>query len=345
MKGTVIALDTVASRKAAARIVDGRLDDLLIDPVGDAPRPGAIYRAICDRPLKGQGGMFVRLPEGAGFLRGAKGLKPGQPILVQVTGWPEAGKAVPLTNRVLFKSRYAIVTPDAPGINISRRIRDEETRVRLVDIAHEAMDAAGRTGLILRSQSAAQADDAAIGDDIAAMRDLAEAVQADATGARPELLVDGPDAHLMAWRDWEEPDVLAQEAGSFAAHGVDEMIAAMRAPEVALAGGAHAFVEPTRAMVTVDVNTGPDGSAAAGLKANIALARDLPRQLRCRGLGGQVTIDFAPMPKKDRRQIESALRAALRADPVETALAGWTPLGNFELQRKRERLPLGEILR
>jgi ribonuclease G len=88
------------------------------------------------------------------------------------------------------------------------------------------------------------------------------------------------------------------------------------------------------------VNTGPDGSPAAGLKANLALARDLPRQLRLRGLGGQVTLDLAPMPKKERLAFEGHLRAAFRTDPIETALAGWTPLGHYELQRKRERLPL-----
>jgi Ribonuclease G/E len=51
------------------------------------------------------------------------------------------------------------------------------------------------------------------------------------------------------------------------------------------------------------------------------------------------------MPKKDRRTFESALRAAFRQDATETALAGWTPLGHFELQRKRDRLPLTEVLK
>jgi len=50
------------------------------------------------------------------------------------------------------------------------------------------------------------------------------------------------------------------------------------------------------------------------------------------------------MPKKDRRPFETALRAAFRADEVETALVGWTPLGHYELQRKRVRAPLSEIL-
>ena len=50
------------------------------------------------------------------------------------------------------------------------------------------------------------------------------------------------------------------------------------------------------------------------------------------------------MAKKDRRVFESTLRAAFRADQVETALVGWTPLGHYELQRKRDRIPLCEAL-
>ena len=339
MKGSVIALDEIGGRRAAARLVDGRLDDLLVDPADDAPRPGAIFRAICDRPVKGQGGMFVRLPDGSGFLRGARGLKPGQAVLVQVTGWAEDGKAVPVTERVLFKSRYAIVTPGAPGVNVSRRIRDEEARVRLKEIAAEVLGDEA-VGLILRSEAAEGSDEAVAGD-IAAMRDLAGAVLGDAEGREPELLVEGPDAHELAWRDWPAPDLLADASGSFAAHGIDALIDALRGPRVGLAGGAVAYVEPTRALVAVDVNTGPDSSPADGLKANIALARDLPRQLRCRGLGGQIVVDFAPMPKKDRATLEQVLRAAFKTDAIETALAGWTPLGLYELQRKRERRPLG----
>ena len=93
----------------------------------------------------------------------------------------------------------------------------------------------------------------------------------------------------------------------------------------------------------MDVNTGNDASLAAGLKANLACARALPRALRLRGLGGQITLDLAPMPKKDRRAFESALRQTLRADDIETTLVGWTPLGHFELQRKRARQPLSEV--
>jgi len=342
MKGSVILLDEIDGRKAAARLVDGQLDDLLIEAGDDAPLPGAIYRGICERPMKGQGGMFLRLPDGgSAFLRGAKGLSPGQALLVQVTGWAEPGKAVPVTERVLFKSRFAIVTPGAPGLNLSRAIHDEDERARLSALAEAAM-AGSELGLILRS-AAEGAEDEVIAEDIATTRALAEAVLGDA-GQGPELLVEGPDPHALAWRDWPVPELLDDAPGSFAEHGVDEMIATLRGPKLALPGGGFVFIEQTRALIAVDVNTGGDTTPAAGLKANIATARALPRALRLRGLGGQITIDVAPMPKRDRTPFEQSLRAALKADGIETVLAGWTPLGHYELQRKRERRPLSELL-
>jgi Ribonuclease G/E len=281
--------------------------------------------------------MFLKTPDGPAFLRQIKGLAPGQMILVQVSGYAEPGKAIPVTAKLLFKSRYAIVTPGAPGINVSRRIRDDETRDWLLEIAHDVAEAAAH-GLILRS-SCAGADSDDIADDIATMLSLADTVQT-AEGSGPEMLAQGDGPHVLAWRDWTAPAEVVTAAGSFASHGVlDALDAAFRA-DVSLGGGGMMYVEPTRALVAVDVNTGSDASLAAGIKANLACARALPRALRVRGLGGQIVLDLAPMAKKDRRTFESALRAAFRADDVETALVGWTPLGHYELQRKRARAPL-----
>lgn len=346
MKGRVIALGRYRGREAAALIVDGQLQDLLVD-AGEAAdfAPGAILRGTVDRQMKGQGGVFVKLPGGAkGFLRETGGLRPGQSLLVQVSGHAEPGKALPVTTRLLFKSRLAIVTPGAPGLNISRRIRDQAARDRLSRLSDAGMEGSG-FGLVLRSASEG-AEDEDIAADIARMRGLAEAILADAEGA-PELLLDAPGPHDMAWSDWSDPapDEVAEGVDAFARHGVEEMIDALLVPAVPLQGGAHMAIEPTRALIAVDVNTGADTTPAAGLKANIAAARDLPRQLRLRGLGGQVVVDFAPMPKRDRAAVEQQLRAALKGEANETSLAGWTPLGNYELQRKRDRLPLAAVLR
>jgi len=339
MKGRQIILDHLNGREAAALIVDGKLEDLLLD--GDGPRPGAIYRAVADRPVKGQGGLFLRTPDGSAFLRQVKGISPGDTMLVQVTGHAEEGKALPVTQKLLFKSRYAIVTPEAPGLNISRSIKDDDLRDTLLGIAHEVMGDSDM-GLILRS-GCEGAEAGEIAEDIAAMADLAAAVLADADGPA-ELLTEGDGPHALAWRDWVEPAEVVTAEGGFKTHGVHDMIAALLQPRIALAGGGFAFIEPTRALVAVDVNTGADTSPAAALKANIALARDLPRQLRLRGLGGQITLDLAPMPKKDRRAFEMAIKSAFRADSIETVMAGWTPLGHYELQRQRVRQPLALLL-
>lgn len=346
MKGRVVVLDDLAGRPAAALIVDGQLQDFLLDPDGDAPLPGAIFRAIVDRPMKGQGGVFVKLPRGMGFLRQVSGLSPGSAVLVQVSGTAEPGKALPVTTRLLFKGRHAILTPGAPGLNISRRIRDEEARAGLEALAAEAMAGADRTlGLILRSASEAAEPDE-VSAEIAALRELAGAVLADTAGGS-ELLVDGATAQETAWRDWADPppDEVAEGTGAFAAFGVPEMVDALLSPRVDLPGGAHMMIEPTRALVAVDVNTGPETSPAAALKANIAAARDLPRQLRLRGLGGQVVIDFAPMSKKDRAPLEQSLRGVFKHEGAETSLSGWTALGLYELVRKRDRPALSEVLR
>ncbi|MGZ9811807.1 ribonuclease E/G [Pseudoroseicyclus sp. H15] len=338
MKGRRIILDHLGERAAAALMVDGRLDDLLIDD--GSLRPGAIFRGICDRPMKGQGGMFLKLPEGLrAFLRGASGLKPGQPVLVQVTGVAEDGKAVPVTDRLLFKSRLCIVTPGAPGINVSRAIKDDEERARLRITAEEA--SAGEHGIILRSAAEGAPDDE-IAEDIAAMEALAAAVLGDAEGSEPEGLTEGDGPHELAWREWSAPDVVT-EPGGFAREGVLDALEALERAEVDLGEG-FMSVEATRALVAVDVNTGGDTSPAASLKANLAAARALPRQLRLRGLGGQIVVDFAPMPKAQRKQLEQSLRGSFRTDPIETSLVGWTQMGLFELQRKRERAPLAPLL-
>ena len=339
MKGRQIVLGAYKGREAAALLVDGHLEDLLI--ASDAPPPGTIYRARADRPVKGQGGLFFKTPDGSGYLRGVKNIAPGQSVLVQVAGYAEPGKAIPMQQKVLFKSRYAIVTPEAPGLNVSRRIKHEDTRDALLECAYDAMQGS-EMGLILRS-SAETADLEAVSEDIAAMRSIAEQIMADATDD-PALLLEGDGPHDLAGREWTAPADIVSDETSFDDLDITSLIEDALAAEVALSAEASAFVEPTRALVAIDVNTGADGSFASGLKANLSLARMLPRILRVRGLGGQIVLDLAPMPKKERRGFENALRAAFRHDDVETVLAGWTPLGHYELQRKRSRQPLQEIL-
>lgn len=342
MKGSLAVFD----RDMAALLVDGKLTDLLVDPPEDdpIPRPEAIYRGILERPLKGMHGAILRLPDGQrAFLKDAKGMSPGTAIVVQVATFADEGKASPVVRKLLFKSRYAIVTPSNPGLNIARNIHDEDERNRLLEIAHGAVDG-GNEGLILRS-ACNGADGETIADDILNMLDMCRTVIAGTDGAEPELLLDAPSATVRAWRDWDEPDQVDNSEGAFEHHGILDYIDAALAARVKLGETAWLSIEPTRALIAIDVNTGGDFSPAAGLKTNLAAAKEISRQLLIRGLGGQITIDFAPINKKERAKIESALRAAFRRDGVDTIIAGWTPLGNLELQRKRERFTLKEAMK
>ncbi|MFT4015261.1 MAG: ribonuclease E/G [Paracoccus sp. (in: a-proteobacteria)] len=346
MKGRQIVLGQVFGRDAAALMVDGQLQDLILDSSGVAAlAPGAICRAKVDRLVKGQGGVFLRLPDGArGYLRDRAGLREGQSLLVQVSGAAEEGKAVPVSSRLNFRGRFVIVTPGVPGVNVSRRIRDEDLRATLADLGEAAIqDQPQPPGLVFRSV-ATQTALAEIAEEMHQILELARAILDDAEG-QPELLLDAPDPAEAAWADWAEPepDSIEDAPGAFDATGATEAVERLLSPRTDLGGGAWAEIEALRALVAIDVNTGSDHSPAAGLKANIALARDLPRQLRLRGLGGQIVVDFAPMPKKDRGTLEQILRAAFKAEPAETVLIGWTAMGLFEINRKRDRVALTRL--
>ncbi len=343
MKGRQVVLGRHDGREAAALLDDGQLVDLAIDS-DDQLSVGAICRGVAERLMKGQGGVFVRLPDGQrGYLRERAGLREGQPLLVQISGAAEDGKAIPLTSRLIFRGRNVLVTPRAPGINVSRRIRDTARRDHLTDLASRAMGDRDY-GVILRS-AAAGAEDADILAELIPLIDLADRIMAETEGP-PEFLLAAPTAWEWAWTEWSDPQPDAIEEGddAFESAGVLEALDALLIDRVPLANGASAFIQPTRALIAIDVNTGNDTSPAAALKANIALARDLPRQLRLRGLGGQIVIDFAPIPKRDRVALEQVLTAAFKTDGTETTLVGWTAMGLYEISRKRDRARLARLL-
>ena len=344
MKGRLILHGALAGRPAAALMIDGRLEDALIAPPDDVPPPEAVYRAKIGRPVKGLGGVFVELPGGRGFLRAGRQVPPaGQSRLVQIAAHAEPGKAPPVTDRLRLKGRLAIATPAAPGANLSRGIRGHEARARLSALAEAEIQALPEgCGLILRTAAAAATDDEIIGE-LAALRARLSALTAAGNGP-PAQVVDAPGPAGMARREWWTPDAAESSGDAFDAHGVADALAALAGP-VPLPAGATMSVEPTRALIAVDVNTGADVTPAAGLKANLAAADALPRHLRLTGLGGQIVIDPAPMPAPRRERMAEALKAAFRADPVDTQALSWTALGHFELRRKRVRwpLPLAEI--
>ena len=334
MKDEQIFLDFIDGREAAVLLVGGKLEDLFLETNGFPP--GTIFRAKVSRPVSGQRGVFVSFPGGTGFLRNIKHVSTDRPMLVQVSGYAEKGKATPVTAKLLFKSRYAIITPDFPGLNLSRKIKDVGFRDKLLKYIRDGLDPLS-FGVILRS-SCETANYATILQDAINMRKVACAVLED-KGREPCLLLEADGPHRMAWREWiKEASIFRAQGCLYQAGGLD-LLDSLKEPKISMGVGSY-FIEQTRALTSVDVNTGIDNSLAAGLKANIAMAQDLPRQLRLRGIGGQIVIDPAPMPKKDRKLFDKVLETAFRKDSVQTQVLGWTALGLIELQRARVRAPL-----
>lgn len=321
-----------------ALVVDGRLEDLLIDPKDDAPQMEEIHLVRVRRVISKQGAAHVKLGNGKGYLRDAQGVKEGDLVIAQVNGMAEPSKGTPMTTRRLHRGRYAIVTPHAPGVNVARSIKDRDERARLEGVAEPLIS--DPVGVIIRSAAVGVEADV-LANDIADLLRIEEAITQDGP---PGLLADAPGAEVYAWREWGDPDQVISEDSAFDRLGLWDAIDEARGIKAKLPGGGWMSIEPTAALVAVDVNTGGDLSPHAAANANLSACADLPRQLRLRGLGGQITVDFAPLRKNDRKAVESALKRAFGKDQIQTTLAGWTPLGHFELLRKRERRPLAEVL-
>lgn len=140
---------------------------------------------------------------------------------------------------------------------------------------------------------------------------------------------------------------IAHEPTCFAA--IEDEIAALATPNVALPHGASATISPTPALTAIDVD-GSTATAQRGGKTsnqawlNRAIIPELARQIRLRNLGGAILIDFAGMKAQARAALAPALIAALAHDPLKPRLLGFTSLGFAELLRPRVRPPLHEVL-
>ena len=105
---------------------------------------------------------------------------------------------------------------------------------------------------------------------------------------------------------------------------------------VDLPSGGNLIIEKTQAFVAIDINTSKNSSLNSALKVNIEAVKEIPRQLRLRGLGGKIIIELGPLSKKYRKKIEDSLiQNALSSDKLR--IAGWTNLGNLELEKPRDR--------
>ena len=131
---------------------------------------------------------------------------------------------------------------------------------------------------------------------------------------------------------WQDPGAL------FEAFDVDTAIEQALEPNVPFAGGGKLIIEPTAALTAVDVDAGPMPAA----KANEVAVDTLARELRLRVIAGPVIVDL--IPSRNRAALVERLSQAVAADPVPTRVSGLTPEGRIELNRRRLRPSLTDLL-
>lgn len=323
MKGHLFITDETATLRRAALIIDGKLEAIEVDRLSDtAPRWGSVYSAKVTERMTAMGAAFVDLHGQRGFLPDAGDLRPGQILPVQVRREPEGDKAARVSTDIQIEHRLVVHTPAKPGINVSKKITDPEERRILKDALADL-----KGGYVIRT--------AAEGMIPEHLTDIAESLALPHLKT-PGLLRAGPDALGRLRLQFGDAPLEEDEAG-FDLHDIEPQIEALFSPRVDLPEGAWLTVEPTTALIAIDVNTGSARGGDALQRTNLAAAAEIPRQLRLRHLGGAVAVDFAAGPKgKARARIEAALPAS--------HVLGWGPAGWLELQMRKPGRTLAELL-
>src|SRR5215831_14039969 len=259
-------------------------------------------------------------------------VREGEEILVQVVKDPIGDKGARLSANITVPGRLLILVANSPGVALSRRIEDEAERARLTAIAERFVGTADDglvedAGYILRT-SAIGAEEAELREDAlrlsACWRGIAErkkkasvpatlhndlgpiqrALRDEVDDSVGRILIDDREAlhAAQAYAARAMPQMAGKlelyqgRAPLFEAFGIEDEIASLSTPRVSLPSGGWITIEATEALTAIDVNSGSyieaGGLEETSLKVNLEASAAIGRQLRLRGIGGLIVIDF-----------------------------------------------------
>ena len=295
-------------------------------------------------------------------------LRPGQEVLVQITRELGPSKGPRASSHITLPGRFLVFIPGGSHVGVSRRITDQKERERLRALLAELPKGGGvivRTAGEGRELEDFQQDLALLQSTWDHIRRRFEATAAPALlYAEPDLLlrvardvarehvaefwVDDPEAYrrLAEFFARVQPELVGalklyqRTTPLFVAFGLEEEIQRLLAPAVELPSGGSLVIEQTEALVVIDVNTGRYAKGQdleeTVFHINLEAAREIPRQLRLRNLGGIVVVDFIDMEDPEHREaLLEAFRKELAKDRARTILGGVGPFGLVQLTRKR----------
>ncbi len=305
-------------------------------------------------------------------------IRRGQIVLVQVIKEERGNKGCSLTTYLSLAGRYCVLMPNSPKDGgISRKIANAEDRKRLKAISTELRLAQGMS-VIVRTAGMDRTR-AEIKRDYDYLVKLWNQIREDTLKSNaPALIYEESDIIKRAIRDQYssdidelivEGDVGYQAAKEFMklllpshtpkikhykeatplfyAYGVEEQLLSMHDPVVKLKSGGYLVINPTEALISVDVNsgraTGERNIEETAVKTNVEAAAEVARQLRLRDLAGLIVIDFIDMMEsRNRRAVEKMLKDSLKADRAKIQLGRISPFGLLEMSRQRLRPSISE---
>ncbi|WP_417615612.1 Rne/Rng family ribonuclease [Parasphingorhabdus sp.] len=296
-----------------------------------------------------------------------------QVVLVQVVKEERGNKGAALTTYLSLAGRYCVLMPNTShGGGISRKINNAGDRKRLKSIISDlslptSMGCIVRTAGLSRTKPEIKRDF----DYLARLWDEIREKTLSATA--PSLIHSDSDLVKRAIRDIynrEIEEVLVEGANGYTAaknfmkllmpshskrvksyadpvslfqrYGVEDQLSAMYSPEVQLKSGGYLVINPTEALVSIDINSGRStrehGIEATAVKTNMEAAAEIARQLRLRDMAGLVVIDFIDMDRSGNiRKVERAMRDALKNDRARIQVGRISSFGLMEMSRQRLR--------
>ncbi|HSD94516.1 MAG TPA: Rne/Rng family ribonuclease [Syntrophales bacterium] len=310
--------------------------------------------------------------------RGRPYLRNGQEIIVQVARDEKDHKGAMLTTYISLPGRYVVLMPNRQSTGISRKIDDDESRKSLMELM-EQISAEERVGFIVRTAGMNRTKQELSRDYYVLLKmwreieNKAQSVHAPALihqegdfGVRSlrdyftteisEILVDDMETfrkmrtyiNTVAPRNVKMIKLYQDKTPLFDRYHLEPQIDAIYKERAELKSGGYLIINPTEAMITIDVNSGRASDRRdveeTAFRANLEAAEEIARQLRLRDLGGLIVIDFIDM--KDRKhiaEIEKTFKKALSLDRARTQISRISKFGMMELSRQRKKSNIQEI--
>ncbi|SBV98352.1 RNAase E [uncultured Alphaproteobacteria bacterium] len=302
-------------------------------------------------------------------------IKRRQIMLVQVVKEERGNKGAALTTFLSLAGRYCVLMPNTPrGGGVSRKITSATDRRRLKDMMSgleipDGMAVIVRTAGSERSKAEIKRDYEYLLRTWGAIRTLTlesrapACVYEEATLIKrairdiyardiEEVLVEGDEGYRVA-KDFMkaltpshakkvQPYRDSNQMPLFHRFQVESQLEALHNTQVTLKSGGYIVINPTEALVSIDVNSGRStrerNIEETALKTNIEASDEIARQLRLRDLAGLVVIDYIDMEDaKNNAAVERRLKEALRSDRARIQIGRISPFGLMELSRQRLR--------